>query len=95
MAEYEPFDLEPKEVCCIVEVAAVDQATARKICSKVRTEMLHYSYEGRIGTAGNIALPFTPLENDLGEVCEFNVYHLIEVDSPLETVDFKYVEVKL
>lgn len=95
MAEYEPFDLEPKEVCCIVEVAAVDQATARKICSKVRTEMLHYAYEGRIGTAGNIALPFTPLENDLGEVCEFNVYHLIDVDDPLETVDFKYVEVKL
>ena len=93
MAEYELFDLYPKEVCFILEVAASAQATARKICSKFRTELLHFPYEGRIGTAGNIALPFAPLETDLGPVCEFNVYHLMEVDDPLESVEIKYLEV--
>ncbi len=29
-----------------------------------------------------LASPFTPLEIPLGQACEFNVYHLMKVDSP-------------
>ena len=55
--------------------------------------MLHCPYEGRIATAGNIALPFTPLEIPLGSVCEFNVYHLVELEDPLTPFKIKYLEV--
>lgn len=94
MGEFEPVkDFKPLELCIILEVAAQTQEMANAICSRARTEMLHCPYEGRIATAGNIAFPFTPLEIPLGEVCEFNVYHLMEVDDPVEPFRFRYLEV--
>lgn len=94
MAEYEPVkDFKPLELCIILEVAAATQELATAICSRARTELLHCPYEGRIGTAGNIALPFTPLEIPLGEVCAFNVYHLMEIDDPIALFPVKYLEV--
>ncbi len=94
MAEYEPVkDFKPLELCIILEVAASSQELATAICSRARTELLHCPYEGRIGTAGNIALPFTPLEIPLGEVCAFNVYHLMEIDNPVDLFPVKYLEV--
>lgn len=95
MGEFEPERQHlPKEVCVILEVAAPSQEIAIALCSKARTEMLHCPYEGRMATAGNLAFPFTPLEIPLGEVCEFNVYHLMEVDDPVEPFRIKYVEVR-
>lgn len=94
MGEFEPVkDFKPLELCVILEVTAPTQELATAICSRARTEMLHSPYEGRIATAGNIAFPFTPLEIPLGIVCEFNVYHLLEVEDPLEVIRFKYLEV--
>lgn len=86
-------DVKPLELCVILEVAAPTQDMATAICSKARTEMLHSPYEGRIATAGNIASPFTPLETPLGEVCKFNVYHLMEIEDPTEIFPIKYLEV--
>jgi len=94
MRELEPLkDVVPHELCIILEVAAPTQEIATAICSRARTEMLHCPYEGRMATAGNIALPFTPLEIPLGEVCKFNVYHLLEVENPTDFFPIKYVEV--
>lgn len=94
MGEFEPVkDFKPLELCVILEVTAQTQELATAVCSRARTEMLHSPYEGRIATAGNIAFPFTPLEIPLGIVCEFNVYHLLEVEDPLEVIRFKYLEV--
>jgi hypothetical protein len=59
----------------------------------MRTELLHYPYEGRIGTAGNLALPFTPLEINLGEVCSFNIYHLMKVNSSMDISRINILEV--
>lgn len=81
------------ELCVIIEVASPDQATAKLLCNFARTQLLHYSYEGRIATGANIALPFTPLEIPLGQVCRFNVYHVMEVDDPCEVFKIKKVEV--
>ena len=44
-------------------------------------------------TAGNLASPFTPLEIPLGQACEFNVYHLMKVDSPTALFPIRYEEV--
>lgn len=94
MAEFEPIkNATPIELCIILEVAAPTQELATAICSRARTELLHCPYEGRIGTAGNIALPFTPLEIPLGEVCAFNVYHLMEIDNPVSLFPVRYLEV--
>lgn len=93
MGEKEIEKVKPMELCVILEVAAPTQDMATAICSRARTEMLHSPYKGRIATAGNIASPFTPLEIPLGDVCKFNVYHLMEIDDPIEIFPIKYLEV--
>ena len=63
------------------------------LCGKTRTSLMHAPYPGRIATAGNLASPFTPLEIPLGEACEFNVYHLMKVDSPTALFPIRYEEI--
>jgi hypothetical protein len=94
MGELEPLrDPTSHELCIIGEVAAITQELATGICGRARTALLHAPYPGKMATAGNLALPFTPLEIPLGEVCAFNVYHLMEVDSPTELFPIKLVEI--
>ncbi|HEY8500750.1 MAG TPA: acyclic terpene utilization AtuA family protein [Clostridia bacterium] len=78
------------ELGIIIEAVAEDQATANTICSFARSTMLHYGYDGRISTAGNLAFPYSPSDFKGGEVYAFSVYHLIETDDPNELfkIDF-------
>jgi hypothetical protein len=41
---------------------------------------LHYGYEGRIATAGNLAFPFSPSDIRMGEAYQFTLYHLMDSD---------------
>ena len=93
MGDLEPVKTPAHELCIIVEVAAATQSIATAICGKVRTSLMHAPYPGRIATAGNLASPFTPLEIPLGEACEFNVYHLMKVDSPTALFPIKVEEI--
>lgn len=93
MGELEPVKTPAHELCIIVEVAAATQAIATAICGKIRTSLMHAPYPGRIATAGNLASPFTPLEIPLGQACEFNVYHLMQVDSPTALFPVQYEEI--
>ncbi|HEY6983368.1 acyclic terpene utilization AtuA family protein [Reyranella sp.] len=93
MADLEPVKVPAHELCIIVEVAAATQALATAICGKLRTSLMHAPYPGRIATAGNLASPFTPLEIPLGQACEFNVYHLMTVDSPTALFPIRYEEI--
>jgi hypothetical protein len=93
MGELEPVKTPAHELCIIVEVAAATQSLATAICGKARTSLMHAPYPGRIATAGNLASPFTPLEIPLGQACEFNVYHLMTVDSPTALFPIKYEEI--
>ena len=72
------------ELGIVIEAVSEDQSTANTICSFARSTMLHYGYEGRIATAGNLAFPYSPSDFKAGEVYAFNVYHLIEVNDPTE-----------
>jgi Protein of unknown function (DUF1446). len=91
--------LEPDKTACshelgiVIEAVAEDQATANTICGFARSTMLHYGYEGRIATAGNLAFPYSPSDFKAGEVYVFNVYHLIEVESPTELFPMEIVNV--
>lgn len=67
------------EVGVMFEVVAKTQELASSICSTVRSTFLHYGYEGRKSTAGNLAFPFAPSDVEFGPVYEFSVYHLMEI----------------
>lgn len=71
------------EMCVIAEVASPTQEMAQLVVNRIRTTLLHYGYPGRVATSGNIGMPFTPLEIPLGKVCQFNVYHLLQIDDPV------------
>jgi hypothetical protein len=70
------------ELGLVMEVIAPDQEEANTVCSYLRSTLLHFGYPGRISTAGNLALLYSPSDIPCGEVYEFNVYHLVEVDDP-------------
>jgi hypothetical protein len=71
------------ELGIIIEAVADTQDDANTICSFARSTMLHYGYEGRISTAGNLAFPYSPSDFKAGEVFVFSVYSLMEVEDPL------------
>ena len=70
----------------IIDVVAKTQEIADTICALYRSRMLHCDYEGRKCSAGNLAFPFSPSDIHVGEIYEFSVFHLIEVESFSETV---------
>ena len=72
------------ELCIVIEAVAKDQKQADTICSFARSTMLHYGYEGRKSTAGNLAFPFSPSDFSVGAVYEFNMYHLMDVENPYD-----------
>lgn len=77
-------EIRSHELGIIIEAVAQDQATANTVCSFARSTMLHYGYEGRISTAGNLAFPYSPSDFKAGEVYVFSIYHLIETEDPDE-----------
>ena len=68
------------EVGVMFEVVAKTQELANSICATLRSTFLHYGYEGRKSTAGNLAFPFAPSDIEFGPVYEFSVYHLMQFD---------------
>lgn len=85
MGDLEPLRNElPHEVGIVFEVLADTQETADIVCGTLRSSLLHYGYEGRKATAGNLAFPFAPSDVSFGPVYEFSVYHLMEVRDGLE-----------
>ena len=72
------------ELGIVIEAVADTQARADTICAFARSTMLHYGYEGRRATAGNLAFPYSPSDFHAGEVYVFSIYHLLEVEDPCE-----------
>jgi len=95
MGRLEPLRLCPMshEYGIIIEAVADTQELANTICATARSTMLHYGYEGRRATAGNLAFPYSPSDFKAGEVYAFSVYHLLEVDDPVAPFPIEYVQV--
>lgn len=94
MAQLEPNPVcEGHEIGVVIEAVADTQAHADTICASARSTMLHYGYQGRRATAGNLAFPYSPSDFHAGEVYVFSVYHLIEVDDGAELFPMEIVEV--
>ena len=90
---------EPEQGGCGHELGIVGEAVgatrriAAAVCSFARGAMLHYHYPGRKATAGNLAFPYSPSDIDMGEVYNFSIYHLLEVEDPLEPFAITYEQV--
>jgi transcriptional regulator with XRE-family HTH domain len=78
----------------IIDVVGDTQEIANTVCALTRSRMLHCDYKGRKCSAGNLAFPFSPSDIHAGEVYEFSVFHLVEVDSFDETSKIEIEEVK-
>jgi hypothetical protein len=89
----EPESQPAHELGIVFEVVAKTQELANTICSSLRSTFLHYGYEGRKSTAGNLAFPFAPSDIPFGAVYEFSVYHLMEVKNGLDMFRNEYIEV--
>jgi len=95
MGRLEPLRNEPlsHEFGIVIEAVAGTQELANTICATARSTMLHYGYEGRRATAGNLAFPYSPSDFKAGEVYAFSVYHLMQVDDPAVFFPIDYLEV--
>jgi len=82
MGDLEPLHDTPHELGVLFEVVAKSQDIASAICASLRSTFMHYGYEGRKATAGNLAFPFAPSDVEFGKVYEFSVYHLMKVADP-------------
>jgi len=82
MGNLEPTPVAGHEICVVFEVLAKTQELSSAICASVRSTFMHYGYEGRKSTAGNLAFPFAPSDVEFGAVYEFSFYDLMEVNDP-------------
>ncbi len=70
------------EIGIVIEAVSDTQPHADTICAAARSTMLHYGYEGRRATAGNLAFPYSPSDFHAGEVFVFSIYHLLQTGDP-------------
>jgi hypothetical protein len=84
MGKLEPEPEASHEIGVLFEVLANEQELANAICASVRSTFMHFDYEGRKSTAGNLAFPYAPSDIPFGPVYEFSVYHLMAVTDPCE-----------
>jgi hypothetical protein len=94
MGSRDPGGPAPAEIGLVLECVAPSQELASAVCAFARSTLLHLSYPGRIATAGNLALLYSPSELECGPVYEFSVYHLMEVADPEEFFPLQVSEVR-
>ena len=85
-------EIRSHEIGLVIEVVADDPDTSAAVLALARSAGLHVTYPGRKAIAGNLAFPFSPSDIKAGEVYEFNIYHLVVVDDPLELFPIEIVE---
>ncbi|GAU77194.1 acyclic terpene utilization AtuA family protein [Fusibacter sp. 3D3] len=91
MGPLEPHNTAGHELGILFEVVARTQELASMICSSVRSTFMHFGYEGRKSTAGNLAFPFAPSDIEFGAVYEFSVYHLMDVEDSKALFPIEYI----
>jgi hypothetical protein len=91
--EIEPCERKAHELGVIIEVVARSQEMADDVCAVARSTMLHYPYEGRKATAGNLAFPYSPSDIPMGVSYKFSIYHLVEPEDPGELFPVEIINI--
>ena len=86
-------DTRAHELGILVEVIAGDQETANAVLAISRTNVLHVDFPGRLCKEGNMAFPFSPSDIACGPIYRFSVFHVAELDDPLEPFRIEYESV--
>lgn len=90
----EPFANElPHEIGLMLDVVADTPKHAEAILAKARYIAMHTEFEGRLCTAGNLAVPLSPSDIPVGPCYRFSVWHALELDDPLEIFPIEMIEV--
>jgi len=79
------------ELAVLVDVIASDEETSHAVCAKARYSLLHTDFPGRMCISGNLAIPFSPSDLSVGSVYEFNIWHTMECEDPMEPVRLEMV----
>lgn len=81
------------ELGFVIEVIAPTQEEANAVIAIARTTMLHSDFPGRLCKEGNMAIPFSPSDIEAGPHYRFNMYHIVEPDSPTSMFPIEYENV--
>ena len=86
LGPFEPTpSVEGHEICVLIDVVAKTQKLANSVCSFASSTISHHGFPGRLSTAGNIAIPFSPGRAvPVGEVYEFTIWHAWPLADPNE-----------
>jgi hypothetical protein len=94
MAAREPVkDAEPHEIGLLAETLADNEDISKAVMAKARYALLHTDFPGRKCISGNLAIPFSPSDIPVGPTYEFSMWHVMEIDDPLEPFPIEMVEV--
>lgn len=81
------------EVGILVEVVGRTPEVAESVCAFMNSSMFHHGFPGRLSTAGNLAIPFSPTRAVVvGPAYIFNIWHAIPLDDPAEPFRMRVVE---
>lgn len=79
------------ELGFVLEVVSQhSQEMASAVLGMARTNMLHTDFPGRLCREGNMAFPFSPSDIEVGPMYRFSVYHVAELDDPVEPFPITY-----
>ena len=79
----------PKEIAIWGEGRAKTQIEATNTVALAKVAMLHASYPHEMATAANFAMVAAPNVIPMGQICEFCIYHLMQIDDPVELFPIK------
>ena len=75
---------QPATIGIFGQARAATQREANMVVAMARIACVHGPYRGQKATSGNFGIPTAPQEIEMGQLCEFNIYHVMVVDDPAE-----------
>ena len=91
MGRIEPVKEPAHELGLLLDVLGRTEDISRAVCAKARYAFLHTDFPGRLCISGNLAIPFSPSDMAVGQVYEYNIWHVMDCD-PLEPVRFETLQ---
>lgn len=80
-----PEDYIPNEIGLLLSVTAKSQELATKVAKVFNPYLLHFPVH-KDKQLPTFAFPFSPAEIERGKLYKFTLYHVVEVDNPMELV---------
>ena len=77
VTDAQPGTAPPQEIFLLIECIAPTNERAMEVMRTMKQYLLHFGYEGRLSTGGNLAFAFTPPEVSVGTAFRFNIYHIM------------------